>query len=254
MMLGGLGGNRLVVMIDIIDDRACGIIWGMKFITFIKSNWRLLLVVLSVNLIALAIECLIAWRLWVELNGRETFGPLNRYFFLWISIGIGSIAIINSITASLLASNSLELTRSTTRPFLNVSGIKVRWNTDDKGVRINYFILQTGNKGTIPADKVSVLFNVNKTNDKNNLHTLISDSEIPSIWFPGEGMSSLKFREAETDKFMLDVGDDLKLKIEISYQNKLTQKTHKTSRSYLVKCTPTAHEEPNPIPEEDDWD
>lgn len=116
----------------------------------IRNNWRLLLVVLSVNIAVLLVESFLAWRIWISWNGRETFGTLNGYMFAWVSIELGSIAIVNSIIASLIASNSLRLTRTTTRPFLTYLVRTMELDEKNNAVSLR---IHVSNKGNLPAEK-----------------------------------------------------------------------------------------------------
>jgi len=156
-----------------------------------------------------------------------------------------------------LTQDSLILTRATTRPFLNVvGGISVIWSRDDgRPTLINYFVIHIGNTGIFPADHVSVVLNVSKTNSDNQKHLFVVEGEIPSICFPGEEISNLTFRETK-EKEQLNVAnqDKLKVIIEISYQNKLTHQFHKTIRSYLAQYFPIEQREPTPLRRDDFWD
>ena len=221
-----------------------------------SKNW------LIVNIIVVVTEVILAFLIWFSgdwffAGSRETFGPLNSYIFIWFSIAIATIAALNSARASVVASKSLELSRATTRPFLNVvGGISVIWSRNDGSpTPVNYFVIHIGNTGIFPADHVSVVLNVSKTNSDNQKHLFVVEREIPSICFPGEEIINLIFREAEEkEKLTVALKGKLKVQIEISYQNKLTQRIHKTNRSYLVQYFPAATSGPISIKEEDYWD
>lgn len=164
---------------------------------------------------------------------------------------------MNSVRASDVASKSLQLSRATTRPFLNIlGGVTVIWSRNDGSpTPVNYFVIHIGNTGIFPADHVSVVLNVSKTNSDNQKHLFVVEGEIPSICFPGEEINNLIFREAkEKEQLTVDKQDKLKVIIEISYQNKLTHQFHKTIRSYLVQYLPTAQSAPTPLRRDDDWD
>lgn len=220
-----------------------------------SKNW------LIVNIIVVVAEVILAFLIWFSgdwffAGSRETFGPLNSYIFIWFSIAIATIAALNSARASVVASKSLELSRATTRPFLNVVGISVIWaRNDGSPTPVNYFVIHIGNTGIFPADHVSVVLNVSKTNSDNQKHLFVVEGEIPSICFPGEEINNLIFRETK-EKEQLSVAnqDKLKVIIKISYQNKLTHQFHKTIRSYLAQYFPTAQRAPTPLRKDDFWD
>ena len=229
---------------------------GMRIIECFRRNW------LITNIIIVLGEIIIACLIWLSgdwflAGSRETFGPLNSYIFIWLSIVIATVAAFNTVRASLIASKSLELSRATTRPFLNVvGGISVIWSRNDGSpTPVNYFVIHVGNTGIFPADHVSVVLNVSKTNSDNQKHLFVVEGEIPSICFPGEGINNLIFRETkEKEQLTLANQDKLKVIIEISYQNKLTHQFHKTIRSYLAQYVPTAQRAPTPLRRDDFWD
>ena len=212
-------------------------------------------------IIVVVVEVILACLIWLSGDwffdgSRQTFGPLNSYIIIWFSIVIATIAALNSVRASDVASKSLELSRATTRPFLNVVGISVIWSRNDGSpTPVNYFVIHIGNTGIFPADHVSVILNVSKTNNDNQKHLFVVEGEIPSICFPGEEINNLIFRETkEEEQLTVAKLDKLKVMIEISYQNKLTYQFHKTIRSYLAQYFPTAQRAPTPLREGDYWD
>ncbi len=172
-----------------------------------------------------------------------------------------SFAVLSIIVATFFASRSLKLTqdsllltRDTTRPFLNVSRIAVIWfRNDGQPTTVNYIFIGISNAGVFPADQVSILFNVCKTNGDNQKHLFIMKGGKPPIYFPNEDTPNLMFIEADDkQKITVKPQGKLKVRIEISYENKLTKKEHKTVRSYEVQYLSTA-QEPIPIPGEDYW-
>lgn len=227
----------------------------MRVIEWFRRNW------LVTNIIIIFGEVTIACLIWLSgdwllAGSRETFGPLNSYIFIWLSIVIATVAAFNAVTASLIASKSLELSRATTRPFLNVVGISVIWSRNDGSpTPVNYFVIHIGNTGIFPADHVSVVLNVSKTNSDNQKHLFVVEGEIPSICFPGEEINNLIFRETkEPEQLSVANQDKLKVIIEISYQNKLMHQFHKIIRSYLAQYFPTGQRAPTPLRRDDFWD
>jgi len=92
----------------------------------LKRHWAIIISNFAILLGVGGIACLIWFSGdWFFAGSRETFGPLNSYIFIWVSIAIAAIAALNAGTASIIASRSLRLTRATTRPFLNVADPKL---------------------------------------------------------------------------------------------------------------------------------
>ena len=178
---------------------------------------------------------------------------------LAISSGIIAFLAYSSIVAALYAifvsMKSLQLTRATQRPFLNVTRISVHWSGDSVHPSpLNYIFIGISNTGNFPADNVSFLFNVWRSKNKRK-HLLQMEAADTSIYFPNVDNPNLMFREAsKKNRLIANLGDKIRVQIEIGYYNKLTKTTHKTVRSYLTEYNPTAHHEPTPIPEADYWD
>ncbi len=198
----------------------------------------------------------LSWLIWILGGGRETFGPLNSYFFISLSIIIATAAAASSAISSVIASESLKLTRATQRPFLNIYQFHINWSRNDgRSTLVNNFIFGFCNTGAFPADKVSVLIKVNKEKMDNQQHLFAVSEGIPPICFPNGETTNLDFREVdEKKKLEVELKDKLKVRIEIEYNNKLTHETYKTNRSYLVQYDPTAPCAPTILPEEDYWD
>lgn len=213
-------------------------------------------VIIVANFLIFVVGGILSWQIWGHGGGRATFGPLNIYFFLCFSLIIATAAAVNLAIAATVASRSLRITKSTQRPFLNVCGISVIWSRNDGSpTPVNYFVIHISNTGIFPADQVSIVLNVSKPDSDNQKHLFVVEREIPSICFPGEEIINLIFREAEEkEKLTVALKGKLKVQIEVSYQNKLTQEIHKTIRSYLTQYFPTAQREPTPLRQEDFWD
>jgi len=211
--------------------------------------------IIQTNLIVLGAEGILACLLWFSgewffSGSKETFGPLNNYVFIWLSILVATIAALNAVLASTIASDSQ-------RPFVNVNRIHVNWSRNDSSpIAVENFLIGINNAGVFPADQVSIFFNVcGSDGDKEKQHLFKMHEENAAIYFPNEDMPNLMFVEADTkDKLTVQSGGKLQVKIIISYENKLTQKTHKTVRNYLAEYNPEAQQCPIPITEEDYWD
>jgi len=236
-----------------------------------ERNW----LILKSNLILLGCVVLFVFLFWFSgswffAGSVETFGPLHNYIFIWVPVGIATMAAWNALVSSIIASNSfdaakeslnltresLELTRATTRPFLNVDQFGVNWSRNDgQPTSVEEFIFGLCNMGSFPADQVSVLMKVSKNNMDNQQHLLLDSEEIPTICFPSDEIHNRHFRKVdEKEKLEVELEGELKVRIEIEYKNKLTQQTHKTNRSYLVLYNPTARCDPTKLPKEDYWD
>jgi len=183
---------------------------------------------------------------WFFSGSRVTFGPLNSYVFIWVSIFVASAAALNSLLASSIASE-------VQRPFLNISKIYVQWSrTDGQPSTINYFVVDVLNAGVFPADNVSVDFNIWRENIDKKKYPLIIKRSTTSVYFPSLDNITLFFEEpVEEEKIVVDSGGKLQVKTVLSYRNKLTNRTHKTVREYKVQHT---NNDLTPIPERDYWD
>ncbi len=85
--------------------------------------------IIRTNLALIGIEIVVACLVWFIFDGRQTFGPLNTYIIVCLSVVVASIAALNSMFASVSAHDSLvttqeslELTRNSIRPFLYMDG------------------------------------------------------------------------------------------------------------------------------------
>ncbi|MBI2329699.1 MAG: hypothetical protein HYU85_08750 [Chloroflexi bacterium] len=169
-------------------------------------------------------------------------------FWSRISFTVATIAAIFAGISALIANHSLEVTRNTQRPFLNVIE-PVRYQTYEHA--IYYIRFSVCNKGIFPADAVSVRCDVFKNEGNVKRLSLELENKVPSIYFPEE-KSELDFRDNSDAK---QKSGELHVLITISYKNKLSNTKHKTVRSYLMEF-------PSLIPENylkvhselDDWD
>lgn len=210
------------------------------------------------NLAAVLVVGLLAYLIWIFGGGRVTFGPLNSYFFIWLSIIIAITAALNSIIASIIARNSLrvtekslELARTTQRPFLNVADppyCKV-YPTSIGTIAADIY-----NQGLFPADEVSVncrVFRIIK-NDKESLF-FPAKKEYPSIYFPSGNLVGYKFEKK--NGLHMENSNELRVHITITYRNKLTGENHQTVRAYSMTFRQgDTTVELDPYPKEDYWD
>ena len=102
------------------------------------------------NIIFITVEVILASIIWFSgawffAGSRETFGPLNSYIFIWLSIIIATMAVINSIVA-------ITLANETQRPWLYMIGGKVTPYERNHRYTVLPFILS--NSGSLPATNV----------------------------------------------------------------------------------------------------
>jgi hypothetical protein len=232
---------------------------------FIRNNWRLLLVVLSVNIAVLLVENLLAWRIWISWNGRETFETLNGYIFAWVSIELGSIAIVTSIIASLIASNSLRLTRATTRPFLTYLVKGIEFDEKNKVVLLQIFV---SNKGNLPAEKPALQARQYFYQSKPEKSPIDMEEWIQNLPKPGElkklfkdedKKSAATYFPAEERNFNFEFGGSsipdyqksqrTAIGIAIFYQS--MQREYETIRWFLYDKSKALKVQFKPIPEKD---
>jgi len=164
---------------------------------------------------------------------------------------IASIAAVFAGISALIANRSLELTRNTQRPFLNVLG-PVKYLTYLKNIRWIKFLIC--NEGVFPAEQVSVRCDVFKNEDNAKNLSLELKKEIPSIFFPDEKLELMLEEKSETEQ---KSGEELHVLITISYKNKLSNTKHKTVRSYLMEFPNIQETEDNYLKihaKRDDWD
>ena len=67
--------------------------------------------IIRTNLIVLGVEVIAACLIWFKFGGTQTFGPLNTYVIVCLSVVIASIAALNSMFASVTAHDSFTVTR-----------------------------------------------------------------------------------------------------------------------------------------------
>lgn len=214
-----------------------------------RRNWLWIIVVVGEVILA----CLI-WLSgdWFFGGSRQTFGPLNSYIFIWFSIVIATIAALNSVRASDVASKSLELTRATQRPFLNVESDVTCYMYPKSIGRI---IVGINNKGNFPADEVSASCEMRriKRSAVDNFSIPFQDGKeyYPSYCFPDDDIQYF----FEKGGIQMEHEDKLEVYITIKYKNKLTEEKHKTIRAFSMIFTPGDRNEIlPPYPQGDYWD
>ena len=101
---------------------------------------------------------------------------------------------------------------------------------------------------------MSFVFTVWKSGSRRKHLLQIEQADI-SIYFPDVDNPNIFFRDVSgRNRLIANLGDKVRVKIEVSYYNKLTKMKHKTVRSFLTEYNSSAHHDPIPIPKEDYWD
>jgi hypothetical protein len=116
---------------------------------------------------------------WFFAGSVETFGPLNNYGFIWLSIVIATIAAINAIFASIMASE-------TQRPFVAMPDDDISIKREKDNIFIPYSIKNFGN---LPAQDVELEMqffvtgeNISKDNVSKTYPKLQLLSKLPIIF------------------------------------------------------------------------
>ena len=106
--------------------------------------------IICTNIILITVEVIVASIIWFSgdwffAGSRETFGPLNSYIFILLSIIIATIAAINSIFATTLANE-------TQRPWLYPLGGEVAPYESHNRYTVLPFTIS--NSGSLPATNI----------------------------------------------------------------------------------------------------
>lgn len=191
-----------------------------------RRNWLLIIIVVG--------EVILAYLIWLSGDwffggSRQTFGPLNSYIFIWLSIVIASIAALSSVRASEMASKSLELTRATTRPFMTYSKFGITFPSD-----LAILHIWICNTGVHPADNVSVdiaLFTIASKDGKEQ--PLTSPFRTSALFFPKQ---ELIFSFGVEDPKHVDLikAEKTLVRISIDYQYTLTGTKHQTVQAFKL--------------------
>lgn len=168
-------------------------------------------------------------------------------FFTRVDFIIASIAAVLVGITALLALRSLELTRkslkatresldlsrATTRPFLNVSVP----NTILFQSELRLVICNTG---ALPADKVEILCTLCTMENEVVIkeYELPTWNKAPSIYFPRDEVGPI-YRWSQGDYDFTDGSTRGKtlIRVTIDYRNRLTQEAHTTTRIFMAKIS-----------------
>lgn len=211
---------------------------------------------------------------WFLAGSRETFGPLNNYVFIWLSIVIASIAAFGTVLAFSTSHDSfnitkeslditkkaLELTRATTRPFLSVQSGDAHMKITANEIITEYVIT---NSGSLPASEVETditFFDIDEdvTEDNqskkypipNELYQLSGQSSCTTI-FPNRSIrleSQLNLKDKAYMKLNHNI-DNGKVKLRLSIFYKYKSSNYKTIQTeYIHKVTANGKRERTYIP------
>jgi hypothetical protein len=153
------------------------------------------------NLALIGVEVGGASLAWFIFNGRQTFESLHSYFFICASIVIASVAALNSILASSIASEAQ-------RPFLYRTSLT-------KTQRVGKYItlgFNIKNSGSLPAEDVQTDINFFDKDEKATERNRSDIYEPPIL--ESESSSFLLFPNSDYyQSIVLDLeqADDLKL-------------------------------------------
>ena len=163
--------------------------------------------------------------------------------------------IVVAAFATYVSIQSLEITRNTQRPFINTGmlhGCSQSTNNSDKTLcKIDSVNILVCNHGVYPAESVKIDCEA-YNNNWSGKNLFVSNKKEPTIYFPNEDIY-FRFDEANKEQHWVKVGSKVQMNFTITYKNKLTDKTHKTIRAFVIECNPTAVGIET-FPEGDYWD
>ena len=211
------------------------------------------------TIIVAIVEIIIASILWMVGDLSKDYTNISSYILFWVIVLFASIAVVSSILASMIAHDSLdatnkglELTRASVRPFLNVMLTLARDFNRDRA----YLYAEIENTGDLPADRTAVKCEwYIQSNGITETQQLREEKEFPSVIFPSVKTGpTFHVEEAQVDKIG---APDSRVRISVSYKNKLTHKLHETRRTfrfvYAVGHTTFHQIQAVPLWNEDYW-
>jgi len=155
--------------------------------------------IILTNLVLIGIEISVACLVWFIFEGRQTFGPLNTYVIVCLSVVIASIAALNSLLASSIASD-------TQRPFIyTADSINVKRVGDQIRLIFNIY-----NSGSLPGKDVNTditFFDKDEEITEENLSSKYESEVVKSE-------SSILFPNSKHyHNFILDLSQENDLKL-----------------------------------------
>ena len=168
-----------------------------------------------------------------------------------ITFLLGAAAIFFASRSLKVTQDSLELSRATTRPFLNVS-------VSETILTQSTLELIICNTGALPADKVEILCTLCTMENEVVIkeYELPTWNKAPSIYFPGDEVGPTYHWSPRDYDFTDDStrGKTL-IRVTIDYRNRLTQEAHTTTRVFMAEVSNMQGQYLlMPIPKYDSWD
>lgn len=150
------------------------------------------------NVILVIVEVALASIIWFSgawffAGSRETFGPLNSYIFIWLSIIIATMAVINSVFATTLANE-------TQRPWLYMIGGEVTAYERNNRYTVLPFIIC--NSGSLPATNIDCNIDFFANEEK---ITEDNESRVFKVATKGEETLMLLPDGTHTEEYVLDI-------------------------------------------------
>lgn len=208
-------------------------------------GWKAILLVAVILAAFVGFIFYMAW-IW---NTQGQISTLSQ-----ISLFVAIIAAIVALWSLKTTRDSLELSRTTTRPFLNIKGNVSRGLNPD----INMLIIVIENTGKLPGDdvKVDCSWYIEST-ELTKQCTLKVEKPGQSIIFPSEKAESMYLVEGKENVDNL-THKGSSVKVTVNYQNKLTGQQHTTRRTFSIEftfATPSIRvAQAIVVPEKDYWD
>jgi hypothetical protein len=196
---------------------------------------------------------------WFYAGSVETFGPLNSYVFLWVGIGIASVAATSTFFALLSTRESLELIRGTQRPLLSTANEPyepaIREYSQENRELTPRITLAIRNWGSLPADRVSIICALSTEDDVDTWKALKHSISRPAplIYFPGVQIDHTFY--IETADFDKCKKGQFTIQVNIKYDCSVSRRTHTTRRYFdYDPFTSDPHEARNLYHKKDYWD
>lgn len=189
-------------------------------ITKNKFDWVAILIILGILVSIL-------YLFWTSLVYGRDFAFSQAPFVVAVVVGLVAIFSLK------LTRDSLELTRATIRPFVNVLG-NVSIHTYSKSIGDTIQVRSVINSGVFPADEIRCSCRVLLDTHRDGMQ-FSADEALPSVLFPNQTLD-IKFKRnaKDTAELCIDKGGTILVEISITYRNKLTNDELLTFRQYKM--------------------
>jgi hypothetical protein len=171
----------------------------------------------------------------------------------YVSFIFAAIAVIFAGISVITALNSLSLTRTTTRPFLNVQVNLIKGINPNRAI----FAVEISNTGNLPADRVnsSCSWYIDSKNGIKR-YQIELEKQCPTIIFPSDKVTATYLVNGK-DNVNILTHEGSRIKAVVYYDNKLTGQKHTTQRTYRIAFASAATSfniaQTIVIPEDDNW-